>query len=83
MGPRFTPAAVAKLEHRVREIVREVFDQLPDGEFDWIERVAEPIPVYVFAHLLGVPEQEWSKVASWATTIANTGSGQATDADYA
>jgi cytochrome P450 len=82
IGVRFTPGAVAKLEARVREVVAEIFDDLPDGEFDWIERVAEPIPVYVFAYLLGVPEADWPKVAGWATTIANVGSGLAEDGDF-
>lgn len=81
LGVRFTPSAVAKLETRVREVIASIFDDLPDGEFDWIERVAEPFPVYVFAYLLGVPEADWAKVAGWATTIAKVGSGVAEDAD--
>ncbi|CAA0078986.1 Methyl-branched lipid omega-hydroxylase [Mycolicibacterium vanbaalenii] len=81
IGVRFTPSAVAKLEERVRQVVGQIFDGLPDGEFDWVERVAEPFPVYVFAYLLGVPEPDWSKVAGWATTIANVGSGVAEDSD--
>ena len=81
IGVRFTPAAVAKLEARVRQVIAAIFDDLPDGEFDWIERVAEPFPVYVFAYLLGVPEADWPKVAGWATTIAKVGSGVAEDSD--
>ncbi|GAC1404611.1 MAG: cytochrome P450 [Mycobacterium sp.] len=81
IGVRFTPGAVAKLEARVREVIGEIFDDLPESEFDWIERVAEPFPVYVFAYLLGVPEEDWSKVAGWATTIAKVGSGVAEDGD--
>lgn len=81
IGVRFTPGAVAKLEDRVRQVIGRIFDDLPDGEFDWIERVAEPFPVYVFAYLLGVPEADWAKVAGWATTIAKVGSGLAEDSD--
>jgi cytochrome P450 len=81
IGVRFTPAAVATMEDRVRQVVRDALDGLPDGEFDWIEKIAEPIPVYVFAYLLGVPEEDWPKVADWATTIANVGSGLAGDGD--
>lgn len=81
IGVRFTPAAVATMEERVRQVVRDTLDGLPDGEFDWIEKIAEPIPVYVFAYLLGVPEEDWPKVADWATTIANVGSGLASDGD--
>ncbi len=81
LGVRFTPAAVGKIEARVREVIASIFDELPDGEFDWIEHVAEPFPVYVFAHLLGVPAADWPKVAGWATTIAKVGSGVAEDSD--
>ena len=66
---------------RVQQVIASIFDGLPDGEFDWIERIAEPFPVYVFAHLLGVPEADWAKVAGWATTIAKAGSGVADDGD--
>ncbi|MGX9792976.1 cytochrome P450 [Mycobacterium sp. MMS18-G62] len=82
IGVRFTPAAVAKMEDRVKQVVAQAFDDLPDGEFDWIEHIAEPIPVYIFSYFLGVAEADWSKVASWATTIAKAGSGLATDDDY-
>ena len=69
LGVRFTPSAVAKIEGRVREVAASIFGSLPDGEFDWIERVAEPFPVYVFAHMLGVPEEDWAKVAGWARSL--------------
>jgi cytochrome P450 len=82
IGVRFTPAAVAKMEDRVRQVVAEAFDNLPTGEFDWIEHIAEPIPVYIFSYFLGVPEADWSQVAAWATTIAKAGSGLATDDDF-
>lgn len=82
IGVRFTPAAVAQMEDRVQQVVAEAFDNLPDGEFDWIEHIAEPIPVYIFSYFLGVPESDWSQVASWATTIAKAGSGLASDEDF-
>jgi cytochrome P450 len=82
IGVRFTPAEVAKMEARVSQVVAQAFDDLPDGEFDWIEHIAEPIPVYIFSYFLGVPEEDWQKVASWATTIAKAGSGLAEDEDF-
>ncbi|TRW76757.1 cytochrome P450 [Mycolicibacterium sp. 018/SC-01/001] len=79
---RFTPAEVNKMEERVRKVVQDALDCLPDGEFDWIEKIAEPIPVYIFSYLLGVPEADWPQVAGWATTIAKVGSGLAEDSDF-
>lgn len=82
IGVRFTPSVVNRLDDRVRGVVCDILDALPDGEFDWIERIAEPFPVYVFAYLLGIPESDWPRVSGWATTIANAGSGSATEADF-
>ncbi|WP_299577239.1 cytochrome P450 [uncultured Williamsia sp.] len=81
IGAHLTPGEVAKMEDRVREVVKNVVDGLPDGEFDFIEHVAEPVPVQVFAQLLGIPEKDWSRVVGWATTIAHVGSGAASDDD--
>jgi cytochrome P450 len=81
VGVRFTPKVIGELEGGVRQVITDVLDALPDGPFDWITEVAEPIPVYVFSRLLGVPEEDWGKVSGWATTIASAGSGLATDED--
>jgi cytochrome P450 len=62
-------------------VIRDVLDAVPDGDFDWIEHVAEPIPVFVFSQLLGVPSDDWQRIVGWATTIAKAGAGQATEAD--
>jgi cytochrome P450 len=81
VGVRFTPRVVGQLDDDVRNVIRAVLDGLPAGAFDWIEHVAEPIPVFVFSRLLGVPESDWGKVSGWATTIAAVGGGQASDED--
>ena len=78
---RFTPKMVNELDDHVRTVIRELVDGLPDGEFDLIERLAEPVPVYVFSKLLGVPDDDWHQVVEWATIIANQGSGQGTPED--
>jgi cytochrome P450 len=78
---RFTPKMVNAIDDHVRTVIRDVVDGLPDGEFDLIARVAEPVPVYVFSKLLGVPDADWHQVVEWATIIANQGSGQGTAAD--
>jgi cytochrome P450 len=72
---RFTPKAVASMEPHVREVVARVFDSLPGDEFDWIEHVAETVPVFVFSSILGVPKSDWHQVVEWATTIVSLGSG--------
>jgi cytochrome P450 len=81
MDNRLTPGAVGRLEADVRTVVRAVLAGLPDGELDWIERVAEPIPVFVFSRLLGVPRDDWHQLVEWSTVIAAAGGGEVSDAD--
>lgn len=81
VGVHFTPALINGMEQRVRSIVHEVLDALPAGEFDWIGCVAEPLPVFIFSDLLGIPKGDWQKIAGWATVIASVGGGTSTDAD--
>jgi cytochrome P450 len=83
MSHRFSPGAVSVLERGVREVVTELVEQLPTGEFDWISAVAEPIPVFVFSRVLGVPRSDWHQIVEWSTTIAAAGGGEVSDADIA
>jgi cytochrome P450 len=83
MSHRFSPGAVSALEIGVREVVAEVVEQLPVSEFDWITSVAEPIPVFVFSRILGVPRSDWHQIVEWSTTIAAAGGGEVSDADLA
>ena len=78
---RFTPKVVGSLDDHVREVIHELVVALPDGEFDFIEEVAEPLPVFVFSKLLGIPADDWHQVVEWATIITNLGSGAGTDED--
>ena len=81
MSHRFSPGAVATLEGGVREVVAEVVAGLPTGTFDWITAVAEPIPVFVFSRILGVPREDWHQIVEWSTAIAAAGGGEVSDAD--
>ncbi|HEY3669613.1 MAG TPA: cytochrome P450 [Acidimicrobiia bacterium] len=78
---RFTPKEVGALDDHVRTVIRELVQGLPDGKFDLVEQVAEPVPVFVFSKLLGIPASEWHQVVEWATIITNLGSGQGTQDD--
>ena len=44
----FTPRAVAAYENLLRELTRAILDDaLPQGEFDFIEHIAAPLPIQV------------------------------------
>ncbi|MGP4028912.1 cytochrome P450 [Actinomadura sp. 3N407] len=51
----FTPKTVAGLRPRIAAIATELIAATPDGEFDFVEHVAYPLPVIVIAELLGLP----------------------------
>ncbi|WP_143128397.1 cytochrome P450 [Streptomyces sp. 2224.1] len=63
----FTPAAVARLEPRIRAIAEELADALAArGQADLVEGFAEPLPITVISELLGVPEPDRAAVRRWS-----------------
>jgi cytochrome P450 len=66
----FTPRAVEP--HRAA--MREILDGLLDGvdtsrPFDFVTEIADHYPIWVMCHLLGVPEQDRSRFATWNKAI--------------
>jgi len=54
----FTPAAVRKYESWLRGLVSHRLDQtLENEQFDLLAELAEPIPIRVLGHILGVPDE--------------------------
>jgi cytochrome P450 len=70
----FTPRIIAALETRMREIARESVAAIPIGEpFDFVERVAIPLPMFVIAELLGVPREDYDTFRRWSDVMIETG----------
>jgi cytochrome P450 len=70
----FTPRMVARLEPRVRALARESLDSLRPGEvFDFVERVAIPLPMFVIAELLGVPSSDYADFRRWSDNMVEAG----------
>ncbi|MFJ9419872.1 cytochrome P450 [Streptomyces sp. NPDC101227] len=74
----FTPAAVARLEPRIRELAAGPADALAAGlaargTVDLIEEFAVPLPVAVISELLGVPERDRAAVRRWSNTLFAAG----------
>jgi hypothetical protein len=58
-SPWFTPRALSRLDTTVAGIARRVVDELgPEGECDFIARVASLYPLKIIARILGVPESD-------------------------
>jgi cytochrome P450 len=66
----FTPRKVAELEPAVRAFVRSRVEMLADaGESDFVEVLAGPLPTFVVATYLGVPEQDRPSFGVWSEGI--------------
>ena len=78
----FTPRAVHKLEARLEEITREIFDDLAgDGgwrEFDFVSEVAALQPLRMITEMLGIPRER----EQWVLKITNQNFGLE-DPDFA
>ena len=78
----FTPRALrrfhADIERIARGVVDDLFEEGDEGEADFVERIAAPLPIAVIGWLLGVPEPDWPKLFHWTNRILG-----ATDDEYA
>jgi cytochrome P450 len=78
----FTPRAVHKLEARLEEITKEIFDDLAgDGgwrEFDFVTEIAALQPLRMITEMLGIPRER----EQWVLKITNQNFGLE-DPDFA
>jgi cytochrome P450 len=66
-GHAFTPKMIGQLEHQVREIASELFDEIPvDVEVDFVDAVAAPLPMIMIALMLGVPVADLARFRAWS-----------------
>ncbi|HVV38617.1 MAG TPA: cytochrome P450 [Acidimicrobiales bacterium] len=67
----FTPKAVEGWRPRVRALVDELLAGIgPGDEFDVMDVLARPLPVFVIAELLGVPVADRDRFAAWSVHLA-------------
>lgn len=65
----FTPRTVADLEPRVREVARQLLDELVvDGELDVMD-LAAGVPTIVIAELLGIPAGDKEMFRRWVESV--------------
>jgi len=69
----FTPKTIETMELRVRAIMSELLDQIPDpASFDLMQAIADPLPVIVIAELIGVPPKDRGQFKVWSDQRART-----------
>ncbi len=59
VSKHFTPRAVNRLELRLEEITREIFDEMQgEGECEFVNQVAARQPLRMITELLGIPREQ-------------------------
>jgi cytochrome P450 len=63
MSHAFTPKAIAKLEDGIRRRAKSLIDRLlVAGGGDWIEDVADVLPMSVIGDIIGIPDEDRSEI---------------------
>ncbi|WP_406151635.1 cytochrome P450 [Streptomyces sp. NBC_01012] len=77
----FTSAAVAGLRPFITRLTGELLDRWPaGGPVDLVAGLAVPLPVMVICELLGVPQDDRSRVQGWSAALFAAGEPARTDA---
>jgi cytochrome P450 len=73
LAPDFTPKAVGRWEPWLRElIVHNLEEVLPLGTFDFVEKVAAPVPIRVLGHIMGVPDEHHERLIVLSDRLINS-----------
>ena len=70
VNPGFHLRRIAALEPRVRALATELIDAVePNGTFEFVDKVAAPLPMLVIAELLGIPGADRERFRVWSDAI--------------
>jgi len=70
LNPAFAPGAISDLRPRFQDLGNELVDAFAaEGRCEFMSQFAEPYAARVIAILLGIPESEWEKIATWGTDL--------------
>lgn len=68
--PSFMPSRFKIYEPRIETIVDNLISKISDKkDFDFIETIANPIPVMVIADIMGVPYSDYENFREWSSDI--------------
>ncbi len=69
----FTPGAIEALKPHFQGMMETLLDRIEDpAAFDVMQAIAQPLSVLTLARLLGVPEEDQTRLAGWSHRIART-----------
>ncbi|WP_329573644.1 cytochrome P450 [Streptomyces sp. NBC_01361] len=71
----FTPRAIRSLEDALRNRASSIVETAlanaaPDGSFDFVTNVAVELPLQAIAELIGVPQDDRTKIFDWSNKMA-------------
>jgi cytochrome P450 len=73
----FTPKQITQVEGYVRTkataIIDRLIEQFPDGECDFVEQVAAPLPLQIICEMMGIPPEDESQIFQWTNVILGVG----------
>ncbi|MEY2995302.1 MAG: hypothetical protein RLZZ39_127 [Actinomycetota bacterium] len=73
----FTPKEITRVEEQVKDraekLVTDLFDRFPNGECDFVEEVAAPLPLAIICDMMGIPEEDHKQIFHWTNVILGVG----------
>ena len=73
----FTPKQITQVEGYVRTkataIVDRLLEHFPDGECDFVEQVAAPLPLQIICEMMGIPREDEAQIFQWTNVILGVG----------
>ena len=73
----FTPKEITRVERQVIEraekLVNDIFERFPNGECDFVEEVAAPLPLAIICDMMGIPEEDHKQIFHWTNVILGVG----------
>jgi methyl-branched lipid omega-hydroxylase len=73
----FTPKQITQVEGYVRTkataIIDRLIEQFPEGECDFVEQVAAPLPLQIICEMMGIPPSDETQIFHWTNVILGVG----------
>jgi cytochrome P450 len=73
----FTPKQITQVEGYVRTkataIIDRLIEQFPDGECDFVEQIAAPLPLQIICEMMGIPQSDEAQIFQWTNVILGVG----------
>jgi cytochrome P450 len=73
----FTPKQMSQVEGYVRTkataIIDRLIEQFPDGECDFVEQIAAPLPLQIICEMMGIPPSDEAQIFQWTNVILGVG----------